>query len=564
MIEKKPDSFSDIVDRAVEELRLTPVPPGPPPELLEALLQAAKENEGAAQRSVKASAGGPDSLSIGTAGSQEVTGAEFNASCVFGPPIGKLSGPPAPAEIIHHNLLNRSLTKWRYIMRSPVSQVAAAVIFILAIVGVAALFHSGGATPAFADFVKPLLEAKTAKYKTNTEIKGPPAMTITSEVMVLDANKSRQEMESPNMGKGVMIFDWGRGKSLTLDPKSKKAMVVSTTNMSREQILKQDMVAQFRSILSDVQDKPDVKRESLGEKEIDGRRVVGFRVNTNGTDLSVWGDPKTGLPVRAEITMAMYPGVKTTMTDFEFNVDLDESLFSVEPPPGYTVENQKIDVSPAGEKDLIETLRIYSEMSGGAFPESLDMQQMMQKVGMMIGKKCAIQAIREKLSSGNKKLSEEQIRKVEEMMDKFLEWQYNPEKQPNKEEMSKFEEEMRKTAGLQESMQELAGGKEKLSEEEIHKAAQDAAKKNAEAGMKEFMKVQVPLQRGLIFVSTFPSEADYHYAGKGVSLGAAEKPIFWYRPKDAKQGRVIYADLSVKDVPLDQLPPDPEAKKSEK
>ena len=42
MIEKKPESFSDIVDRAAAELRSMPVPPGPPPELLEALLQAAK------------------------------------------------------------------------------------------------------------------------------------------------------------------------------------------------------------------------------------------------------------------------------------------------------------------------------------------------------------------------------------------------------------------------------------------------------------------------------------------------------------------------------------------
>ena len=31
-----------------------------------------------------------------------------------------------------------------------------------------------------------------------------------------------------------------------------------------------------------------------------------------------------------------------------------------------------------------------------------------------------------------------------------------------------------------------------------------------------------------------PPEADAHYAGKGVSLGAADKPIFWYRPKDGK------------------------------
>ena len=55
MIEKKPESFSDIVDRATEELRSLPVPPGPPPELLEVLLQAAKENVGCVQRTTEAS-----------------------------------------------------------------------------------------------------------------------------------------------------------------------------------------------------------------------------------------------------------------------------------------------------------------------------------------------------------------------------------------------------------------------------------------------------------------------------------------------------------------------------
>ena len=90
-------------------------------------------------------------------------------------------------------------------------------------------------------------------------------------------------------------------------------------------------------------------------------------MNTRGITLSLWGDPKTGQPVRAEMTMAMYPNVKTTMSDFVFNVDMDESLFSTEPPPGYTVQNEKINVSQPEEKDLLKTFRTYSELSGGVF-----------------------------------------------------------------------------------------------------------------------------------------------------------------------------------------------------
>ncbi len=72
--------------------------------------------------------------------------------------------------------------------------------------------------------------------------------------------------------------------------------------------------------------------------------------------------------------------------------------------------------------------------------------------------------------------------------------------------------------------------------------------KSMEAGMQKTMDVQIRLQRGLLFALMLPTDADGHYAGKGVSLGAADKPIFWYRPKDAKKYRVIYADLSVRDA----------------
>ena len=40
--------------------------------------------------------------------------------------------------------------------------------------------------------------------------------------------------------------------------------------------------------------------------------------------------------------------------------------------------------------------------------------------------------------------------------------------------------------------------------------------------------------KGMMFtVDQLPTQADAHYAGRGVSLGAADKPIFWYRPKGA-------------------------------
>ncbi len=55
--------------------------------------------------------------------------------------------------------------------------------------------------------------------------------------------------------------------------------------------------------------------------------------------------------------------------------------------------------------------------------------------------------------------------------------------------------------------------------------------------------------RGLSFAfEQLSREADAHYAGQGVKVGAADTPVFWYRPRDAKTYRIIYADLSVREA----------------
>jgi len=185
--------------------------------------------------------------------------------------------------------------------------------------------------------------------------------------------------------------------------------------------------------------------------------------------------------------------------------------------------------------------REYGKLSGGSLPDSLDFPAVMQAVGKSIGKKLALQTLHEKFAAEKRKLSEEQIRKLDKLMDKFMDWQLNPAKRPNEEEMRKTEDEMRKIVDWKRL------GEGRLSEAEVRKLAQAEAKKAAEAGAQETVKVQMPLQRGIMF-AMMPAEADAHYAGKGVSLGAAATPIFWYRPKDAQKFRVIYADLSVRDA----------------
>ncbi len=71
---------------------------------------------------------------------------------------------------------------------------------------------------------------------------------------------------------------------------------------------------------------------------------------------------------------------------------------------------------------------------------------------------------------------------------------------------------------------------------------------------KEFMEILTKVNRGIMFAHTLPEDADWHYIGKDVKFGDAETAIFWYRPKGSQTYRVIYGDLSVKDMAPENLP----------
>jgi hypothetical protein len=60
--------------------------------------------------------------------------------------------------------------------------------------------------------------------------------------------------------------------------------------------------------------------------------------------------------------------------------------------------------------------------------------------------------------------------------------------------------------------------------------------------------------KGLMFHQMLQTQGQLHYAGQGVKLGDASKPVFWYKPEGSETYRVIYGDLSVKDVAAGDLP----------
>lgn len=60
--------------------------------------------------------------------------------------------------------------------------------------------------------------------------------------------------------------------------------------------------------------------------------------------------------------------------------------------------------------------------------------------------------------------------------------------------------------------------------------------------------------KGMLYHQILEGQGEWNYAGAGVKVGEADKAVFWYLPDGADTYRVIYGDLSVKDVAEENLP----------
>lgn len=333
---------------------------------------------------------------------------------------------------------------------------AAAVVVMLI---VAVMHWLGAPGVALAEVLEHVRSAQTLTFKVTVQPKlmssVPPQVVPT---MVLEPGRVRQTLP----GGVVMIIDRSQGKSLVLQPAQKRAIILAFAGEKWDQ-----SAGGFVDSLRELQDGAE---EELGRRQIDGRPVVGFHISglrNNGWDWTIWADEQTGLPVRVEVKVERF-GIKmpVVMSDFVFNIDLDESLFSMTPPEGYTLQEMQVDISAPSERDLIEGLRSVTAMTDGMFPAEMSFEAWCQIVTRRYS--------------------------------------------------------------------------------DVPSDAGNISTEAAEAALK--------LVRADAFVQRLKPENDWYYAGKGVKLGEAEKPICWWRPQDSVTYRVVYGDLSVRELAGDQLP----------
>jgi outer membrane lipoprotein-sorting protein len=349
---------------------------------------------------------------------------------------------------------------WRTIMSTKVRKFAtAAVILIAATITLYILAGPFGATTSvYAEVAEQLHKAMTMTYKITTTT----PVEWMAEVEMECAFKEPGLLRVTAAGRYVWVRDAAKGKGLTIIPKTKQFVEIDLSNSPGEQQDPLNTVERLRSL-------PDRADEELGIREIDGRAAQGFRVTEEGMTYTVWIDPKTRELVEIEMRFDNAPGVSGTATDFRFDVELDDSLFSLTPPDGYTRMEIQVDASEPDEEDFIEFLRLWSaKMKDSTFPPTVNPVELANSIMKM--------AKSGMLRTDNKTSDQEQ--------------------------------------------QEIA------------------------------MKTTY----GMMFAIRLPSESKWRYAGENVKYGDAETPIFWYQPSGSATYRVIYGDLSVKDVAPEELP----------
>jgi hypothetical protein len=337
-------------------------------------------------------------------------------------------------------------------MKSRITKLAAAAVIIVAAVIALQQFTAG--TPTFAQVIQPILNAQTAILDiiVGEEEAGGPVI----HDMVMGSRIRRTLSNAPDV---VSIIDLESGKILVLTSPTKEAVYIDLKGLPSIP----NYMERLRNVIAKLQEHPEFTVEELGRQEVAGQKVIGFLAKHPEAEITIWADAKTALPVRIEQNEGQ---MKVICKNIQFDVPMEKSLFSMDVPEGYKLQQMELDLQGSTEQDFIEGLRIRAEVLGaGQFPDSVAVEDYI-KEAPTIGKKL---------------------------------------------------------------------GELGLSEKE-----------QAALGMK--------LGRHLLFIRFFKGEGQWHYAGKGVKLGEAKRAIFWYRPKDSQTYRVIYGDLSVKDVAPENLP----------
>lgn len=257
------------------------------------------------------------------------------------------------------------------IMAHRKTTLAAAGCLLVAAAAGWTLLVSGNGNVAFAQVLQQLERVKTVQYTESRTSFGPGGRpqgpTTVTKYWILGRSRQRQEIVSTTDGDplpegqswskapvGVAsVSNLVTGEMVSLDANKKTFSRVrailsldpETGEVNEEQPRPAPEVDFYRQI----QEFPGDEAERLPARSVDGKQVVGFRTverieRPGGVDTwthTYWISTAENLPVRIEIEFtSTHPQIgelRGVLSDIMFDEPLDESLFSTDPPEGYSM-----------------------------------------------------------------------------------------------------------------------------------------------------------------------------------------------------------------------------------
>ena len=285
-------------------------------------------------------------------------------------------------------------------------------------------------------------------------------------------------------GKLLQISDYQNGRTLAIDSCCGWSLLIEYTVTAQEKLRAVEL-ERLRRLGKD-------SGRFVGKEELDGRMVNVFEAEDRNDTLTIWCDRETDLPIRVKIVtgeqeQGTSAGKATvTLSDFVWNEELEESLFELKAPEGFKQYQIRLldDSEPLMEKDLIEAFRILSDLSAGVFPASLRDEDL----GPI-------------------------LKKLE---------------QPGA------------------TVVHMGTGKDLVAGPTFHKTDQDGEPAILQWFRAKQKRTQV--SRGTRFINELTAQSrPWRYVGNGIQRGQ-KKAVFRYKPEGVESFRVIYGDLSVRDV----------------
>lgn len=371
---------------------------------------------------------------------------------------------------------------------------AAAVVVVCVWLGILRWTADTPQRAAFAETLEQLHKATTVTWKTTfywhitSKDGGSTWLSTETRPKAYKAPGHYRDTSLDEKGQihSVEITDVARRKRLQVFPETREATLSEPVFSSVR-----DHKGPFHWVQKELEDAnlQWVERRKTKSGEVNIFRHA-FRDQVNGRDWSYdfWIDQKTKRLVEVHVPGAdVYdpekdparntpPGKRWSGTvpgcvehDIVFDANLDDSLFSMEPPPGYAVKTERR--GQVTEKEMIDYLGALADFNGKMFPDE-------------------------------PRITSDRINKV---------W-------------------------LGKAKKDWTPAERKLIE------------------TVDFYTANRQSMPNYVFIEDQVAEKTFRYIGKGVKLGNKDRIVCWYKLKGAKIYRVVYGDLSVKDVAPEDLP----------